>query len=91
MAFASFATALRAWVQHFGWTGAPAVLFGLAASEIRPDEARLDDAALELRRALINNRRGADTDAAAGTEGDDGRAPRCVAEPKEASTSAQRF
>jgi hypothetical protein len=66
MAFASFATALRAWVQHFGWTGAPAnaALFGLVALEIRPDEARLDDAALELRRALINNS-GADTDAAA--------------------------
>jgi hypothetical protein len=48
MAFASFATALMAWVQHFGWTGAPAALFGLVASEIRPDEARLDDAALEL-------------------------------------------
>jgi hypothetical protein len=50
-------------VLHFGWTGAPAALFGLVASEIRPDEARLDDAALELRRALINNS-GADTDAA---------------------------
>ena len=48
MAFASFATALRAWVQHFGWTGARAALFGLVASEIRPDEALLDDAALEL-------------------------------------------
>jgi hypothetical protein len=67
MAFASFATALRAWVQHFSWTGAPAnaALFGLVASEIRPNEARLDYAALELRRALINDRRGADTDAAA--------------------------
>jgi hypothetical protein len=50
MAFASFATALRAWVQHFGWTGAPAnaALFGLVATEIRPDEARLDDPALQL-------------------------------------------
>ena len=48
MAFANFATALRAWVQHFGWTGAPAALFGLVASEIRPDEARLDDAALDV-------------------------------------------
>jgi len=50
MAFVSVATALRAWAQHFGWTGAPAdaALFGLAASEIRPNEARLDDAALEL-------------------------------------------
>ena len=65
MAFASFATALRAWVQHFGWTGAPAVLFGLVASEIRPDKSRLDDAALELRRALINNQSRRDTDAAA--------------------------
>jgi hypothetical protein len=70
MAFASVATALRAWVQHFGWTGgpadaAPAALFGLAASEIRPNEARLDDAALALRRAFFNDRRGADADATA--------------------------
>jgi hypothetical protein len=67
MAFVSVATALRAWAQHFGWTGAPAdaALFGLAASEIRPNEARLHDAARALRRAFIDDRRGADTDAAA--------------------------
>ena len=85
MAFASFATALRAWVQHFGWTGAPAVPFGLVASEIRPNEPRLDDAALELRRALINNRRVADMDAVAPREMPVARASPFAAGPAAAS------
>ena len=70
MAFASIATALRAWTAALrldcpaGESRAGRLVRAYGIRD-RPVETRLDYAALALRRAFFNDRRGADADATA--------------------------